>query len=158
MNQEQKQEALELLQESQRVLEAGLSRLREMQELCQNESDTRKNNEDHKKQTLMPYSSDEQVNSLGTQAESLSQYIDTVRQYDDSEAWRQTVFHMRSAIQGVSQSLEATLHDQGRTYHIVERQLNSWAGHLGYQIEDYENFRDELQREIEELSNSQDES
>ena len=159
MNQEQKQEALERLQESQRVLEAGISRIEEIQQLYSEEFGTRKNDEEHQKATLMPYTSEDLVGSLGTQSKSLTQYIDTLKQWDDSEAWKSVVWEQRSAIRGLLHDLNST--PQNHEVYIYNRRgqsLESWAEHLQIKIREYEGWCNDIAQSIETLSNSQDQS
>ena len=156
MNQEQKQEALERFQESQRIIDKGISRVKELEQLCQKEADTRKNDREHKKETLMPYNSDErEALSLLTQAEML----DTLnKQYDKSNPWQDIERKQSGLMHEIFRTLITELQEQGNLYHLRGMQMESRARHLEIKIRNQEGQLSDIQEKAEALSNSQDES
>lgn len=155
MNQEQKQEALERLQRSQEILEAGLSRIEEIRQLYSDEFNTRKNDEEHQRATLMPYTSKEQINNLTTEIESLKQWIETL---DRSEPLRDAVNGQVAAMDNVVHNLNWIREQERHEYNLRRMNVEARIRDVNRKLEDGKGGRDRAVEKREALSESEDES
>ena len=154
MNQEQKQEALERFQESQRIIEEGILKAEEMQQLHQDELD-RRNNEEYKRKALTPYTSDTQISNLTAQKKSSGQYEYNL---DDSKACWSIQDRQESLMTSVISTLEGELEEYKSIYRQRKGQMESNINHLGYQIQGHRQILTNIAQEIETLSESEDQS